>query len=103
MFCEAARERRADPDDRLPALVANPVQLAALPETLTLLRRYPRRRQLLEPHRDRLRVDDRDLASFIVVQTTEGIGFNATNVMFNERLVDEVGDLLLRYLVDNPA
>ena len=59
-------------------------------------------RRLLEPHRERLRVDDLELASFIVVQTAEGIGFNATQEMFNERLVDEVSDLLLRYLLDNP-
>ncbi|MBW2295214.1 MAG: TetR/AcrR family transcriptional regulator [Deltaproteobacteria bacterium] len=60
-------------------------------------------RQLLEPHRDRLRVDNLDLASFIVVHTAEGIGFNATRQMFADGLVDDVTDLLLRYLVHDPV
>lgn len=60
-------------------------------------------RQLLEPHRDRLRVDNLDLASFIVVHAAEGIGFNATKQMFEDGLVDDVADLLLRYLIHDPA
>ncbi|MBW2293969.1 MAG: hypothetical protein JRG94_16880, partial [Deltaproteobacteria bacterium] len=60
-------------------------------------------RQLIEPHRDRLRVDNLDLASFIVVHTAEGIGFNATRQMFADGLVDDVTDLLLRYLVHDPV
>ncbi len=56
-------------------------------------------RQILELHRDRLRVDDLDVASFIVVHTAEALGYNAAPEMFNERLVDEVTDLLVRYLV----
>ena len=56
-------------------------------------------RQILELHRERLRVDDLDVASFIVVHTAEALGYNAAPERFNERLVDEVTDLLVRYLV----
>ena len=55
-------------------------------------------RQLLEAHRDELRVDDLDLAAFVVVSTAEGIGSNASKERFDERLAEEIGRLLGAYL-----
>lgn len=55
-------------------------------------------RQILEAHREDLRVDDLDLAAFIVVSAAEGIGANATDDLFDDRLAEEVAALLTLYL-----
>lgn len=59
-------------------------------------------RALLERHRDRLRVEDLDLAVFVVVNAAEGVGYNAGADVFNERLADEVSTLVVRYLIEGP-
>lgn len=56
-------------------------------------------KSLLEAHRDRLRVRDLDLAAFVAVNAAEGIGYNASAKMFDERLAEEVTALLVRYLL----
>lgn len=55
-------------------------------------------RQLLEEHRNELRVRDLDLAAFMVVSIAEGVGANATSDVFDERLARELGDLIKTYL-----
>jgi len=55
-------------------------------------------RQLLEEHRAELRVTDLDLAAFMVVSATEGIGANATSEFFDDRLASEIAVLLKIYL-----
>lgn len=55
-------------------------------------------RQLLVEHRSELRVRDLDLAAFVVVSAAEGIAANASRDQFDERLGDEIVDLLDRYL-----
>ncbi len=51
-------------------------------------------KQLLEENRDQLRVTDLDLAAFMVVSAAEGVGANATNEFFGERLAREIAVLL---------
>jgi AcrR family transcriptional regulator len=58
-------------------------------------------KRLLEPHRDRLRVRDLDLASFIIVHSAEGIGMAAPPELCGKPLADELSDMLIRYLVDD--
>lgn len=55
-------------------------------------------RQLLEGHRDELRVTDLNLAALVVVGAAEGIASNASRDIFDDRLAREVADLLLLYL-----
>ena len=55
-------------------------------------------RQLLEEHRDELRVRDLDLAAFMIVGIAEGVGANATSEVFDERLARELGGLIKTYL-----
>lgn len=55
-------------------------------------------KQLLEDHRDELRVTDLDLAAFMVVSAAEGVGANATSEFFDERLAQEIAVLLKVYL-----
>lgn len=55
-------------------------------------------RRLLEVRRHELRVDDLDLAAFLVVSTAEGIGVNASREQFGDRLAGEVATLLTFYL-----
>jgi AcrR family transcriptional regulator len=56
-------------------------------------------RQLLEARREELRVADLDLAAFIVVSAAEGIGANASDDQFGDRLAEEVATLLTLYLI----
>ena len=58
-------------------------------------------RQLLEMHRDELRVADIDLAAFIVVSAIEGVAANATSMDFDERLAEELTSLVMRYLANS--
>lgn len=60
-------------------------------------------RQLLETHRQELRVRDLDLAAFIVVSAAEGIGANASEEMFGDPLADEISSLLGSYLTGEHA
>ena len=55
-------------------------------------------RQFLEARRQELRVPDLDLAAFIVVSAAEGIGANASEDQFGDRLAEEVTRLLTLYL-----
>ena len=55
-------------------------------------------KQLLEGHRDELRVTDLDLAAFMVVSAAEGVAANATSEFFDERLAQEIAVLLKVYL-----
>jgi AcrR family transcriptional regulator len=55
-------------------------------------------RQILEAHRQELRVDDLDLAAFVVVSAAEGVGANASDDLFGDRLAEEVATLSTRYL-----
>jgi AcrR family transcriptional regulator len=56
-------------------------------------------RGLLAEHRAELRVDDLDLAAFVVVSAIEGVGANASEEVFDERLARELTDLVRAYLV----
>lgn len=56
-------------------------------------------KQLLEDHRAELRVDDLDLAAFLIVSCAEGVGANATDELFGERLAIELAALLEAYLI----
>lgn len=60
-------------------------------------------RSLLAAHRDELRVDDLDVAAFIVVATAEGVALNATPEFFRTRGADELATLLGRYLLRSMA
>lgn len=60
-------------------------------------------RQLLEAHRRELEVTDLDLAAFLVVSAAEGIGANASDDLFGDRLADEISVLLGGYLTGEPA
>jgi len=55
-------------------------------------------RQLLESHQTELRVNDLDLATFIVVSAAEGIAWNASDELFGDALVREISSLLVLYL-----
>ena len=54
--------------------------------------------QLLEAHREELRVGDLELAAFMVVSAAEGVGGNASRELFEDRLGAELGAMLSRYL-----
>lgn len=56
-------------------------------------------RGILEQHRAELRVDDLDLAAFMVVSAVEGVGGNATHDQFDERLAAELAELVKAYLM----
>jgi len=56
-------------------------------------------RGLLEEHREELRVADLDLAAFLVVSAAEGVGANANDEIFDERLARELTRLVRAYLV----
>jgi AcrR family transcriptional regulator len=60
-------------------------------------------RQLLEEHRDELRVRDLDLAALLVVSSAEGVAMNASDGVFGEPLVKEMGSLLNLYLTGREA
>jgi AcrR family transcriptional regulator len=55
-------------------------------------------RQLLEMHRDELRVPDLDLAAFVVVSAVEGVGGNVEAQVFDARLARELVSLVVSYL-----
>ncbi|MGI9433128.1 MAG: TetR/AcrR family transcriptional regulator, partial [Myxococcota bacterium] len=56
-------------------------------------------RELLESRRHELRVADLDLAAFVIASAIEGIAGNASREFLNERLAEEMTDLLESYLV----
>lgn len=60
-------------------------------------------KQLLELHRDELRVTDLDLAAFIVVSAVQGVGANATSRDFDARLARELSSLVTSYLTGSSA
>ena len=62
-------------------------------------------RELLEAHRDELRVTDLELAAFLVVSMAEGVGYNASEDQFDDRLASELGTVFRLYLTgdDTPA
>jgi AcrR family transcriptional regulator len=55
-------------------------------------------RRLLEAHRAEIRVDDLDLAAFMLVHATQGIALSASPELFGERLTTELARLFTRYL-----
>ncbi len=55
-------------------------------------------RRLLEAHRAELRVDDLDLAAFVIVNASQGVGIEAGPELFGERLAAELTTLFVRYL-----
>ncbi len=57
-------------------------------------------RSLLETHRAELRVDDLDVATFVVISASVGLSANATPAMYGEQLVEITLELLERYLLD---
>jgi AcrR family transcriptional regulator len=59
--------------------------------------------RVLETHREDLRVTDLELAAFVVVSTAEGIASNASDALFDDRLVHEIGSLLNLYLTGEAA
>jgi AcrR family transcriptional regulator len=59
-------------------------------------------RQLLERHRDEVRVADLGLAAFVVVSAVEGVGTNADAGVFDERLARELVSLVVSYLTGPP-
>lgn len=56
-------------------------------------------REVLEAYREELRVDDLDMAAYVIVSASEGLGYHADSELFNQRLVDELTDLFSRYLL----
>jgi len=56
-------------------------------------------RRLLEAHRSELRVDDLDLAAFMIVHASEGVLLNASPDLVGPRLSEELGRLFTRYLL----
>lgn len=55
-------------------------------------------RRLLEVHRTELRVDDLDLAAFMVVAAAEGVGGSAASELFDDRLRLALAEMLDAYL-----
>lgn len=55
-------------------------------------------REILEIHRDELRVTDIDRAAFIVATAGEGVGMAATNETLDAQLVDELAIMMELYL-----
>ncbi len=53
---------------------------------------------ILEAHRSELRVPNLDLAAFVTVSAVEGIATASTNERFDDRLRQEIEDLLRGYL-----
>lgn len=60
-------------------------------------------RQLLESRRPELRVENLDIAAFVVVSAIEGIAANASREFLNEALAREMTALLESYLVGAPT
>jgi AcrR family transcriptional regulator len=58
-------------------------------------------RAQLELYRTELRVQDLDLAAFLVVNALEGIGINANKDVWGDRLADELAVLFTRYLTNS--
>jgi AcrR family transcriptional regulator len=56
-------------------------------------------KDILEQHRAELRVEDLDLAAYLLVSAVEGVGGNASNEVFDERLARELASLIRAYLV----
>jgi hypothetical protein len=56
-------------------------------------------RDVLEHYRARLRVEDVDLAAYLVVSAAEGAGLNAPRDLFDERLARELTRMFTRYLI----
>ena len=56
-------------------------------------------RDLLETYRPQLRVDDLDVATFMIVRTSEAVATNAAVDIPAARLAIELSELLSRYLV----
>lgn len=56
-------------------------------------------RRLLGAHRPELRIDDLELAAFLLVHATEGVGLRASPALFSERLAEELTKLFTRYLI----
>lgn len=101
----AVRAHRVDP--RLHRVVAEQLPRVGELEKLATFNRenFTLFRAYLESHRDELRVDDLELASFVCVTTIEALTHNAVlhhaKVMSDERmnkLIDEATRLVTRYL-----
>jgi AcrR family transcriptional regulator len=60
-------------------------------------------RGLFEAHRERLRVADLDLATFVAIHAAEGLGLHAPADLPEERLLKEAHSLLCRYLLRVPG
>jgi AcrR family transcriptional regulator len=58
---------------------------------------------ILEEHRAELRVEDLDLAAFLVVSAIEGVGANASEEFFDDRLAQELASLIKAYLIGSKA
>ncbi len=66
-------------------------------EAKTLLSEFIR--SLLETHRAQLRVQDLDVATFVVINAATGLSTNATPEMYGVPLIETTVELLERYLV----
>jgi AcrR family transcriptional regulator len=60
-------------------------------------------RGVLEAYREDLRISDLDMAAYVVVSASEGLGSHADARFFNEGLVGELTDLFTRYLLEDPG
>lgn len=60
-------------------------------------------RGLFEAHRERLRVADLDLATFVAIHAAEGLGLHVPADLPDERLLEEAHSLLCRYLLRVPG
>jgi AcrR family transcriptional regulator len=56
-------------------------------------------RELLEAYRDSLRPIDLDRAATLLLNASEGIGYNEPQDRYDQRLIDELTSLIVRYLV----
>jgi len=56
-------------------------------------------RRLLEAHRAELQVADLELAAFVLVNASQGVGLEAGPELFGERLAAELTTLFTRYLL----
>lgn len=55
-------------------------------------------RAFLATHRKEIRVQDLDVAAFVIVSATEGVALNASADLYRTRAADELATLFTRYL-----
>ena len=121
---DAIRNEQFDPQETLPSklrrifsvvLVAMPLgpallrSLEAVPNAVLRHRVAEAKRdlvvfmrKLLEAHRSEVGPHDLDLAAFLLVNASEGVGANAADDVWGPRLVEELTTLFSAYLVGPP-